>query len=214
VKNAISLVSAMLVLALAVNSHAAGWTIGVKGGVNMAELYGDNAPDGMSMRNGIAAGAFAANQLNDRFGIRGEVLYMEKGAEADFVIPGDDHAHDSVVKLDYVEIPVLFTGRFPAGEKFAFNLFAGPTLAFITTAEVEVVEHNETESLDDVVESFEIGATFGGGIEYALSSFSLLADVRYGIGTTTVVQDVAGQAFDIKNRGVGIMAGVAFPLGQ
>jgi hypothetical protein len=212
-KTAICVLAAVFVLA-STDAHAAPWNIGVKGGAGMYELYGDDTGDGLDMRTGFIGGAFAGTQLGERFGVRAEVLYVQKGAEGDFVVPGDDHAHDSVVKLDYVEIPLLFTGRFPAGEKFAFSIFAGPTLGFNNKAEVEVISHNETESLDDFVESFEIGATFGGGIEYALPSFSLLADVRYGIGTTTVVQDVAGQSADVKNRGVGFMAGVAFPLGQ
>jgi hypothetical protein len=47
-----------------------------------------------------------------------------------------------------------------------------------------------------------------------LSSFSLLADVRYGIGATSVVGDVAGVSVDVKNRGIAIMGGLAFPIGQ
>src|SRR5688572_18762938 len=199
-------------LALATRAEAIGWKLGVKGGINMAELSGDGVDD-LDSRTGFAGGAFADYQLNDRFGVRGELLYIQKGAEGEFVIPGGDHGHESIVKLDYVEVPLLFTARFPAGEKFAFSLFAGPTLAFNTTAEVEVMEHDETEELDNV-EDFEFGGAVGGGIEYMLSSFSLLADVRYGIGATSVVGDVAGASVDVKNRGIAIMGGLAFPIGQ
>ena len=199
-------------LALSTRADAIGWRLGVKGGVNMAELSGDGVDD-LDSRNGIIGGAFADNQLNDRFGFRAELLYVQKGAEGDFVVPGDDHGHESIVKLDYIEVPLLFTARFPAGEKFAFNLVAGPTLAFNTTAEVEEVDHDETEELDNV-EDFEFGGAVGGGVEYMLSSFSLLADVRYGIGATSVVGDVAGQSVDLKNRGLAIMGGLAFPIGK
>ncbi|HEX6791834.1 MAG TPA: porin family protein [Candidatus Krumholzibacteria bacterium] len=203
----------LVLMATAGNAGAVGWHLGIKGGVNMADLAGDDGPSDTSFRNGFIGGGFADYLLNDRFGVRAEVLYVQKGAEGSFVVPGQDHAHDSIVKLDYVEIPLLFTGRFPAGEKFAFGLFAGPTLSFNTTAEVEIPSHNETEALD-AVKSFELGAAFGGGIEYILPSFSLLADARYGLGTASVIEDIAGQTVDVKNRGLGIMAGVAVPIGR
>ena len=211
-RSAFSLVC-VAVCVLAARPALAVWTLGVKGGVNMGDLSGDQAPGDSSMRTGFAGGTFAGFEVNGRFGIRGEVLYIQKGAEGSFVIPGDDHAHESVIKLDYVEVPVLFTAKFPAGEEFVFSLFAGPTLSFNTTAEVEVPGHNETVELDDV-ESFEIGGAVGGGVEYLLSSFSILADVRYGIGATSAVQDVDGQSFDVKNRGIAIMGGLAIPMGR
>jgi hypothetical protein len=37
--------------------------------------------------------------------------------------------------------------------------------------------------------------------------------VRYGIGATSILKEIEGVSFDVKNRGIGIMAGLAFPLG-
>jgi hypothetical protein len=212
-KKQIVIACVIAIMSAAADAGAAGWTGGIKGGVNMADLTGDDGPENTSTRNGLAGGLFARTDLNERFGFQGEVLYIQKGAEGEFTIPGDDHPHESIVKLDYVEVPLLFTATFPAGEKFAFSLFAGPTLGFNMTAEVEVVDHNETEELD-TVEDFEFGGAVGGGIEYKLSSVSLLADVRYGVGFTSVVGDVAGQSVDVKNNGIAIMAGLAFGIGQ
>jgi hypothetical protein len=115
------------------------------------------------------------------------------------------------VKLDYIEFPVLVVATFPAGEKAAFNVFVGPTFGFNSKAEVEVVEHNETEDISDLVSSFEFGAAIGGGAEYMLSSFSIVLDVRYSLGATNIPDE--GDA-DLKNRGIGIMAGVKFPFGS
>ena len=205
---------ALVVMAMATSAGAVGWSLGVKGGVNMADLSGDDVSGDTSFRNGFIGGGFADYLLNDRFGVRMELLYVQKGTEGPFPSPEDGDVHDSIVRINYVEVPLLFTGRFPAGEKFALGLFAGPTLAFNTKAEVEVPSHNETESLDGVVKGFDFGATFGGGIEYMLSSFSVLADVRYGLSTASIVEDIDGQTVDVKNRGLGIMAGVAVPVGR
>lgn len=201
-------VSAMLVLSA--DAEAKPMYAGLKGGVNMATLSGDGT-DGLDSRTGFSGGAFWGMGFSERYGVRVEGLYVQKGAEGPFVIPGDDHAHESIIKLDYVEFPVLFTAGFPTGNKLAFNFFVGPTFAFNTTAEVEVPGHNETVDISDVVESFEFGGAVGAGVEYMLSSFALVLDVRYSMGVSKLV-DVAG-APDNKNQGVGVMAGVQFPFG-
>ena len=202
-----ALVGAVVILAGSI-ANAAGYA-GVKGGVNIASLSGDGV-DELDSRTGFMGGAFYGFSFADEFGLRIEGLYVQKGAEGEFVLPGDDHGHESVVKLDYVEFPVLVTMGIPAGDKLAFNIFAGPTFAFNTTAEVEVTEHDETVDLGDSVESFEFGAAIGGGLEYMLSSFSIVFDARYSLGASNIVD---AEGADTKNRGIGIMAGVQFPLG-
>ena len=203
------LCAASLVLATSVDAKK---YAGVKGGVNMADFSGDQAPANNGTRTGFSGGAFYGWGINDQFGVRGELNYVQKGAEGD-VQAEDGDTHLGTYKLDYVEIPVLFVADFPAGEKFGFNIFAGPTFAFNTTAEAEIPAHNETEELDNV-KGFEFGAAIGGGIEYKLSSFSIIADVRYSLGASSVSEDnAAGESVDVKNRGIGIMAGVQFPLG-
>jgi hypothetical protein len=202
------LCAAMLVIATGADAKK---YAGVKGGVNMADFSGDNAPDNSSTRTGFCGGAFYGVGINEQFGVRGELNYIQKGASGD-VETEDLDIHSGTYKLDYVEIPLLFVAGFPAGEKFEFSLFAGPTFAFNTTAEVEIPAHNETLDLDNV-KGFEFGAAIGGGVAYMLSSFSIIADVRYGIGATSIREDVAGQSVDVKNSGIGVMAGVQFPLG-
>ncbi|MDH4037117.1 MAG: PorT family protein [Candidatus Krumholzibacteria bacterium] len=190
-------------------ASAAKWA-GVKGGINMADFGGSDAPDNTSMRNAFAGGAFFGWGINEQFGIQIEGLYMSKGAKGK-----DDSGGtpvDATVKLDYIEFPILFAVRFPAGEKLAFDIFAGPTLGFNIKAEYEA--GGETQDVKDETESFEFGAAFGGGFYYMLESFSILADVRYGIGATTTQKDFEGQSYDVKNKGIGIMVGVAFPLGS
>lgn len=179
---------------------------GVKGGVNVADITGADA-EGSGSKNGFIGGAFYGIDFTDDFGVRLDALYVQKGAEGKIVAPGDDHGHESVVTLDYLEFPVLFMVGFPTGEKFAVNLFAGPTFGFNMTAELEDKDHGETIELD--VETFELGATFGGGAEYMLSSMSIIGDFRYAIGGTSIADN-----FDGKNTGIGIMVGLKFPLGQ
>ncbi len=177
---------------------------GVKGGVNIADITGDDA-DTLSSRNRFIGGAFYGIDFADDFGVRVDGLYVQKGAEGPFESEDGD-IHETILTLDYLEFPVLFMVGFPTSEKFAVNLFAGPTFGFNLTAEAEIPEHGETVDLD--VETFEFGATFGGGAEYVLSSMSIIGDFRYALGGTNISDE-----FDGKNSGSGIMVGVKFPLG-
>jgi hypothetical protein len=178
--------------------------VGVRGGVNIADITGDDS-ENLDSRNRFMGGAFYGINFTDDFGVRVDGLYVQKGAEGDFPA-ADGDVHESIVRLDYLEFPVLFMVGFPTGDAFAVNLFAGPTFGFNLTAEAEIPEHNETEELD--VESFEFGGAFGGGFEYMLSSWSLVADLRYALGATSIMD-----GFDGKNTGVGVTVGVKFPLG-
>ena len=201
---------ALALLALAGSrADAAAW-FGVKGGVNMADLSSDLITDS-SMRTQFAGGAFYGFGINEQFAVQVEGLYMSKGAEGDIMVEDGD-IHAATARLDYIELPVLFMAKFPAGDKLAFDLFAGPTFAFNIKSEVEIAEHG-TEDLKDDTKSFEFGATIGGGLSYLLESFSIVADVRYGIGATEVYDAIEGASTDAKNRGIAILAGVSFPLG-
>jgi opacity protein-like surface antigen len=206
-KRFVVLFGVMALAAMVSNAEAAKGYAGVKGGVNMAELSGDGVDD-LDMRNGFMGGGFYGFEFADGFDLRFEGLFVQKGAEGEYVFPGDDHGHESKINLDYIEVPVLVVANFGSGEKLGFNLFAGPTFGFNMTAEVEDMDHGET--LDLPAEDFEFGAALGGGIEYMLSSFSIVLDARYSLGATNIV-DADGA--DAKNRGIGVMAGVKFSLG-
>ncbi len=179
---------------------------GVKGGVNKADVVGDDADD-LDRKNGFIGGAFFGVDFTDDFGMRVDGLYVQKGAEGRFTASGDSVASDVTLSLDYLEFPVLFLVGFPTGEKWAVNLFAGPTFGFNLSAQVDV----EGEGTSDIenAQTFEFGATFGGGVEYKLESMSLIGDFRYALGATSISDD-----FDGKNTGVAFMFGVKFPLGE
>ncbi|HEU4929077.1 MAG TPA: porin family protein [Candidatus Krumholzibacteria bacterium] len=176
---------------------------GVRGGVNIADITGDDA-EGLDSRNRFIGGAFYGINFED-FGVRVDGLYVQKGAEGDFE-SSDGDVHETIIRLDYIEFPVLFMVGFPTGDEFAVNLFAGPTFGFNLKAEAEIPEHGETEELDAA--TFELGGAFGGGFEYILSSMSFVADLRYALGGTSISDE-----FDGKNVGVGVTVGVKFPLG-
>ncbi len=179
--------------------------VGVKGGVNIASVGGSDAPDNTSSLTGFMGGAFFGIDFTPQFGGRIEGLYVQKGAQADSASVGVKQ------KLDYIEFPVLFVANLSSGDKGGFNLFAGPTFGFLASAKGE----SGGLSVDDkdAFKSFEFGATVGVGAQYKLSSVSIVGDVRYTLGATSVAKDQGNQSVDLKTRGIGIMVGVSFPIG-
>ena len=209
-KRFLTITSAVVLAVLAGQAHAGRITAGVKAGGSFGKFGGDDAPDHLKTRSAFMGGGFLAYPINARLGVRGEVLYAQKGAEGDF-LTDDGDIHTALYKLDYVDIPVLFTGDFPAGSsQFTFNVFAGPSFNFNVKHEAAVEEHGTLDLPS--VKSFEFGAVVGAGVAYALEKFSLVGDVRYSMGVASLSDDVNGQSVDLKNHGVGVMGGISFPI--
>jgi hypothetical protein len=205
--SAIALALLLVAPATAARS-AAKWSAGVKGGVNLGDLAGEDAPDETSLRTGFMGGAFVQVDLSEEAGLRVEGLWVQKGAEfADslFILPVE-----GTVEIEYIELPVLFVVNLSAGGKGAFEIFAGPTFAFNTSASAE----GNGRSVDLNGNNFEFGVAFGAGVEYAWPTVSIVIDGRYSLGATSIIEDdeATSGSVDLLNRGIGIMAGLAFPL--
>jgi hypothetical protein len=210
-KRLLATTCAVALLAVAVEAHADKISAGFEAGGMFGDFGGDDAPENLTTRNAFMGGGFVACAINPRLGVRGEILYVQKGAEGDF-LTDDGDIHTALYKLDYVDIPVLFTANFPASSnKFGLEVFAGPSFNFNVSAKAAVEEHG-TLDLDNV-KSFEFGAVVGAGVSYALQKFSLIGNARYAMGISSVSEDVAGSSVAIQNQGLGAMGGLSFPIG-
>lgn len=194
----------------AAQADAAGMYGGVKGGVNFANVTGDDAPDDTSMRTGFLGGLFAGKDVSDEFGFRLELLWAQKGAEA------DSAGATTKLKMDYVDVPLLFVYHLPAGESVRIDLFAGPSFNFNVSGKFEGADGTEVDI--DNMKSFEFGAVIGAGIAKQLAggkAFGL--DARYQLGATSVFDDVTVGTTtiesDLKTTGIGVMAFFQVPLG-
>ncbi len=174
------------------------WEGGVKGGISMANFYGDDVED-TSMKIGAVGGAFVTANITEMFGVRLEALYVQKGAE-----------HDSAgvttkAKFDYIEIPVLGVASFEAAEKMMINVYAGPALGILVSAKVEDFD------VKDFTKSMDFGIAGGAGFTYAMESFTILLEGRYTLGLMTT-DDTEAEA-DVKNGNFSVMAGFSIPFG-
>ena len=188
-------------------------TLGVKGGIGIADLSVDDpfSEDvNLDSRTTFTGGAFANFQLGETFFVQPEILYAPKGAKE------SEAGAEATFELDYLEIPVLFGAEFPIGEGLTPRVFAGPEVAFeigcqVTGEEGGVSASFDCEDLGLETKSVDFGLVFGAGVGIPLGGFELILDGRYDLGLTNI--DDSGEEGSVKNRAWQFMAGVGFPVG-
>jgi len=209
------------VLLTAAAVDAATWQAGLKGGLAIQTLGGDDVvSDQIDSRTGFVGGAYFQNDFSRNFGVRLETLYFMKGASADLDTLGVTAS--ATVKLDYVEFPLLAVAHLPVSEKTRIDIFGGPTFAFNTSAKAEASVGGFSGSADigDGVKSFDFGLTFGAGINIDAGSAIIGIEGRYGFGLDSIVDSDAlsdvgfSDNADVKNQGFAIMASVGTRLGS
>jgi hypothetical protein len=211
-----------LFLVAAPGAWAAQNQIGVKGGIAVQKLGGDDVEgDDLESRTGFVGGAYFQRDFSENFGLRVEGLYFMKGASV------DSAGLEVTFKLDYIEFPVLLMGHLPFGDSGRLSLFGGPTFGFNVNSELEASAFGASASVDigDAIASFEMGLTFGAGISFDVGPVIVGVDGRYGFGLTSIIDDSAdldddgipdfgGEDLDVKNQGFAVMASLGFPLGS
>lgn len=145
-----------------------GIKIGIKGGLNVANLMGD--VEDVAIRTSINIGMVAEIIVNDKFSIQPELLYSGQGASNTFDGGGR-------TKLDYVLIPVL--AKFPIAS--GLSVEAGPQVGFLVSAKYKDNESNET--VKDAYKTIDFG--LDAGLEYELKS-GVFFQGRYNLGLTDI----------------------------
>lgn len=189
-------------------------SLGFKGGINIAKQSLDVSNVSVSLDNrvGFVGGAFASFGLGDLLFIQPEALYSSKGFKqslSEFV----DGSAELKAKLDYLEIPVLLGLGFDITDSpLRPSIYAGPSIGFKLSCDVTGTLDGQSESEDcgDAYESVDFGVAFGASLAYALSSFDLILDARYGLGLTNAAKDSGDDS--AKNRAWQFMVGFGFPL--
>ena len=167
---------------------------GAKGGINLANIVGDDAGDA-NMFVGFNAGFFVEIPVTDKLTIQPEILYSAQGSKSEgpLVIDGSLYDVKATMKLNYINIPVMF--KYNVAEKF--SLEAGPYVGFLTTAKMKVDVDgygSATEDMKDLVKSTDFGIALGMNYDF---SDVIFANVRYQGGLTQIGD--TGEGDNIKN---------------
>lgn len=178
---------------------------GFKGGVTVSRFDYPDTVVGTTAKDllGFCAGLVAVMPAGEQFAFRIELLYSQKGHEAEVVGP---FGGEWKTTLDYIELPVLLQLAVPLSESVRPVLFAGGYGAYLVSAKLGA-EESEDVDVKDSFKEFDYGAVLGAGLEFRIGEKNkLLLDARYNLGLAKI--DAEGS--DVKNRGFAFSAGILF----
>ncbi|MFH1145093.1 MAG: porin family protein [Candidatus Eisenbacteria bacterium] len=212
-----------LLLAVPVMAQTKPIQLGVKAGVNLAELVYDPELEGFELerRMGIAGGALLGFTLSPGMSLDTDFLYIEKGAKWDATF--DDETVEYEAVYSYVVInPML---RFAVQSQGLRPYFmAGAEIGFLFDAKYkidgkEVEEDEEDEdavTLKDMTKDTDFGVNFGAGVEIPSGSTSIFFEGRYSLGLSDIQEtddeeeEEDDDAPTLKHRGIYLMGGIRF----
>ena len=187
-------------------------TIGLRGGLSVATLGGDDAGN-VDSRAALNIGGFVKLPLPGVLGMQLGAGFAMKGAEE------TEQGVEVKLDVDYIEIPILLTLSPPTTGNVGFNFFIGPALGFKTgcnasfgQAGVRVSVDCDDPQFDVPLKSVDLGAMVGAGLDIGLTgNVSVVLEGFYNLGLTKI--DDSGVDDDTKNRAFSILAGLSFSVG-
>jgi len=194
---------------------AEGMVFGIKGGSTMATGTGEDA-ENLSMKTGAAGGVFMCYRVTRIFGIQPELLLVMKGAKDDGWRDINNNAINASMMLNYFEIPLLLKVNIPLEGKIEPSLYSGPALGILMSAREKI--EGESVDIKGLFKSIDIGIIVGAGVGYEMGKGSLILEVRYEIGMSTVMdlgaEELAAEGLtaqpDVRNSVSSIMIGYGF----
>jgi Outer membrane protein beta-barrel domain len=138
--------------------------------------------------------------LKPYFGIQGGAVYSQKGPDSILV--------DTTVtrfSVNYVNIPLMAVGMFPASGMFKLRALAGPSFNLKVGCGSAAEGEPVLDCDQDAVKNFEWSLVFGGGLKVGNGVGGLTLDVMYDLGLTNI--NNTDQNISFKNRTVSLNIG-------
>ncbi len=170
---------------------------GFKLGLNVANIKEDGTDT--KSKVGFHGGVFIEAFLNDKISIQPELLYSSQGTKED--VPKNMGFHFSgtgVLKLDYIQIPVMFK-YYPIKN---LSITAGPQIGFLVQSKLKLDTSTyfqsqviiDNDKLNDLLNKLDYGLNFG----LEVNTHGLFFGARYNLGLTDIYKDGALKTSDAK----------------
>jgi len=182
----LSLLAVILGMSVSTGVFAQGeFAIGIKGGLNFANVNTSSAGATYDGRTGFNAGAFALLKFG-KVGIQPEVLFSQQGTK--FKYGGNSIDQN----FSYMNIPVIVKLYTIAG----INIQVGPQFGFLTSspAAQSIQSGGQTITVDQAYKKSDVSLAMGLGWDLP---FGLTIDARYNLGLTKINDDANP---DVKNQ--------------
>lgn len=170
------LITVTAVLLGLVNVNAQDIKFGVKAGLNLAFITGDNTED-LTPNTDFHFGIMAEWKVSNKFALQPEIIYSRQGSDLNIESEGR-------ISLNYLNVPII--GKYYVTKRL--SLEAGPQIGFLLSTK------GGTLNYKDLLKTTDFGVNFGVG--YKLDN-GLNFSARYNLGLTNI-NNVDG--FSEKNR--------------
>jgi hypothetical protein len=167
------------------NVNAQKIKFGVKGGLNFANISGDNTKDA-DLVTSFNFGVLSEIPISEKFSFQPELMYSGQGYSF----------NDNTVALSYLNVPLMGKYYLTKG----FSVEAGPQIGFLLAAK------NEKINVKDSFNTVDFGVNFGLG--YKLDN-GLNFGVRYNLGLTDI-NNVDNSSIKNKNSVFQVSVGYFF----
>src|SRR5688572_11767794 len=189
---------ALLATSLA-NDAFAQMRAGIKGGLNVSNLYIDDLDD-ENARYGFNVGLFGQVLASETFAIQPELLYSTKGSKAFY--KGSKAFYEGIVdqtvkyNINYLDLPVLAV--FKLGE--SAEIHVGPYASYLLNANITYsgdIINGDDEIDRDHLKSFDYGLVGGFGLNFG----AVQVGARYNYGLAKIADSDAAELVlgDSKN---------------
>lgn len=226
VKYFVLTVAAVLMVAVAAGEPAAQtkWKGGLRFGLNDSQFRGDKvsgwiSSPGVSLSGtahdalfGAGVGAFVRHQTGEKFGLQLEVNYSQQGGEGAVTGTVEENFPSNVtyvgvvngdlrIRMDYIEVPVLFLYSLPSQDRVGLTVYLGPSFAYNTRAEAQltgevrvplpdgsnrVTNFDERIPIGGGVNRWQVAGVVGAALEFEMETSVILLEGRYAFGVTSV----------------------------
>jgi hypothetical protein len=187
------LCAGLVAIVATTDAQAQNTRVGLKGGLNLSNLYVDDADD-ENARIGWHGGLYAQIFSSEAFAIQPELNFSTKGTGITYGVVNNTTVsvnHDTRINLSYLDIPVLAV--FKLGE--AAEIHAGPYWSYLLKAEIRnrgTDPDNEFDTIDrDNFDDWDYGLV--GGIGFNLGKAAQLG-ARYNYGLNPIANSTYGRA--------------------
>ncbi len=174
----ISITALLVMLSIGAAVAQAAVSLGVKGGLNFANVNADSPGTAFASRTGYHLGAFLSAKFA-KLAIQPEIVYSQQGMN--FTINGGSSVDQN---FSYVNIPIILKLYLVGG----LNLQAGPQFGFLTSAARGGVD------VKSLYKSSDFSVALGAGLDIS----NITIDARYNMGISEINDEAGSDA--VKNQ--------------
>ena len=195
---------------------------GIKGGVNLGTIGGDDKPSDLKNRMGIAGGISYRIGLIAGLSIQPEVMYIQKGSviEVNSLQGMYTFNYKHTGKLDYIDIPVLLKFNLPV-PVFSPYIEGGMSYGILLSAKEKseqssnapgITSESQETDIKDYITKNDLSWIVGVGFDLSI----LDINARYVVGMKRLYKDdpattsIDENAPKVYNRGIILTAGFRF----